>query len=152
MAYVCWPSLAPHVDDEDRTGGHFEMAVDAVLHVQPCVGTAWVALAHDVDRVHVSCFVVEIVGLRVAKVEAALGVEMECGGDHVDALGLTVDSSALGAVVAVSGAGRYSDAVGLVSADRKRESVGNRWDIAAVGTGAARCAAGRRGRQVVVVG
>ena len=32
-----------HVGDEGGAGGHLEMAVDAVLHVQPCIGTAWVA-------------------------------------------------------------------------------------------------------------
>ena len=78
------------------------MAVDAVLHVQPCIGTAWVAVTHDVDGVHVAGFVVEIVRLGVAEVKAALAVEIECGGDHVDAFGLTVDGCAFRAVVAVA--------------------------------------------------
>ena len=141
-----------HVGDEDSAGEHFEVAVDAVLHIQPCIGTAWVAVTHDVDGVHVAGFVVEIVCLGVAKVKAALVVEIEGGCDHVDPFGLTVDSSACRGVVAVAGSSGDGDAVDLVSADGCRESVGHGGDVVSIGAGAARCAAGRRRREVVMVG
>jgi hypothetical protein len=141
-----------HDSDENGAGGNLEVAVDAVLHVEPCVGTAWVAVTHDVDGVHVARFVVEIVGLGVAEVEAALFVEIEGGGNHVDALGLTVDRCLFRAVVAVAHARGDGDAVGLVSGDGCGESVGYGGDVVAVGAGSARCAAWRRGREVVMVG
>ena len=140
------------VGDEGGISGHLEMAVDAVFHVQPGVGAAWVAVAHDIDRVHVAGLVVETVGLGVAEVKAALFIEIESRRDHVDALGLTVDRCLFRAVVAVAHAGGDGDAVDLVSADGQRESVGHGGNVITAGAGAVRCAARRRGREVVVIG
>ena len=53
------------------------MAVDAILHVQPCIGAAWVAVTHNVDSVHMTGFVVKIVRFCVAEVKAALVVEIK---------------------------------------------------------------------------
>ena len=141
-----------HVGDEGGAGGHFEVAIDAVLHVEPFVGTAWVAMTHDVDGVHMAGFVVEIVGLGVAEVETALFVEMKGGGYHVDALGLTMDRCLFRLVVAVAHASRDGDAVDLVSGHGNWKSVGHGGEVVAVGAGTVRGAAGWRRRQVVVVG
>ena len=118
----------------------------------PASGLHGLPVTHDVDGVHVSGFVVEIVRLGVAEVKAALAVEIEGGGDHVDAFGLPVDGSACRGVVAVAGARGDGDAVDLVSADGCRESVGHGGDVVAVRAGTACCATRRRGREVVVVG
>ena len=107
---------------------------------------------HDVDSVHVAGCVVEIIRFGVAEVKAALGVEIEGGGDHIDAFRLTVDGSACRGVVAVAGARGDGDAVDLVSADGCRESVGHGGDVVSVGAGAVRCATGRRRRQIIMVG
>lgn len=77
---------------------------------------------------------------------------MEGGGDHVDALGLTVDGGLLRVVVAVAHAGGDGDAVGFVSGDGEGECVGDGGKVIAVGAGTARGAAGRCGCEVVVVG
>ena len=97
-------------------------------------------------------FVVEIIRFGIAEVKAALVVEIEGGGDHVDTFRLTVDGSACRGVVPVAGARGNGDAVDLVSACGYRESVGHGGEIEAVGAGAVCCATGRRGREVVVVG
>jgi hypothetical protein len=113
-----------HISHEGAAAGNLKVAVDAVLHVQPRVGAAWVAVTHDVDGVHVSGLVVEIIRLGITEVKAALAIEIEGGGDHVDALGLTMDCCAFRAVVAVAHARRDGDAVDLVSGHGRRQSVG----------------------------
>lgn len=144
--------VGAHVGDEGGASRHGEMAVDAVLHIEPGIGFAWMAVAHDVDGIHVASVVVAIVHFGIAKVEAALAVEMESGGDHVHAFGPAVDGRAYRGVVAIAHAGGDSDAVDLVPMHGYGESVGYRGEVVTSGTRAVRRATRRCGYEVVMVG
>src|SRR6185436_5226217 len=92
----------------------------------------------EVDGFHRPVAVVAAVGLGVAVVEAAAAVVVRAVEDRVHALRLVAGGDAVGAVVAVAGAGGYVDAVDLVPVDRGRRRGGVREVVRAAGRAAAR--------------
>ena len=72
----------------------------------------------EVDGLHGAVAVVVAVRLGVAVVEAAAAVVVRAVEDRVHALGVVPGGDAVGVVVAVAGAGRHEDAVGLVTSHR----------------------------------
>ena len=102
----------------------------------------------EVDGLHVAVSVVQTVRLGVAVVIAATAVVVSTVEDRVHALRLVAGGDAVGAVVAVAGAGGRVDAVGLVAIDHDRRRSG----VGQVVRAASRPAAGRLGQVVPPTG
>ena len=101
---------------------------------------------------HGAVAVVAAVGLGVAVVEAAAGVEVLAVDDPVLPLRLVVDRGALRVVLAQAHARLDEDAVSLVAHDRDRRHVGDREIVEPAHGRAAESAARRLGEVVVLAG
>src|SRR3954453_7073708 len=118
-----------------------DSGVEAVREVGHDPGAVAGAVAPDLDVAEVDGFhgavaVVAAVAFGVAVVEAAAAVVVGAVEDGVHAFGGVAGGDPVGVVVAVAGAGRDVDAVGLVAADRGGSGGGVGEVVVAAGGGA----------------
>src|SRR5207244_3990369 len=87
----------------------------------PCYYTPKPAQPTQVDGLHVTVAVVQIVGLGVAVIKAAAAVDMRAAGDHIHTFGCGSGGDTRCRVAPIANASRHENSIDRMAADAQGE-------------------------------